>query len=293
MTSFVLACSLLLSSSAQSPHPKAFWQSIAAQKFALPAGESAPVLAAELVASLGSPDPEMRDDLASTILTSWIYHQRLLGPADLRPMMRTLQDHLARGVGGPQGDEVLLRSFSALTLSVIASRDNADSFLAADEYNGLLESALAYFRDERDVRGFDARKGWIHTAAHTADLLKFLARNPKLRASDQPRLLSALVAKNREAAAPFVQGEDERMARVVISIVRRPDFDRTAFKAWLAEAQAAARFPQPPTEAALRAHQNVRHLLSSLWTELSVDHRPSEGAEFARTALRDALATLF
>jgi hypothetical protein len=41
------------------------------------------------------------------------------------------------------------------------------------------------------------------------------------------------------------------------------------------------------------AQQNVRHLLSALWTELSADERPSEGADFARTALRDTIKKLF
>ena len=283
----------LLPFSAQTAHPKSFWQSIAQQKSAVPAGESAATLAAELVAALGSPDPEMRDDLAYSILTSWIYTQKLLAPDDVRGIARTLQGNLKRGVGGPEGDAVLLRSFSALVLSVIASRDNAEPFLTAEEHHGLLENALAYFRDERDLRGFDATKGWMHATAHTADLLKFLARNPKLRTADQARILSAITAKNRDAAVPFVQGEDERMARVVISIVRRPDFDRTAFTVWLTEAQNTAAFPKQPSVASLRAQQNMRHLLSSLWSSLTADERPSAGAEFARTALRDALKKLY
>lgn len=277
----------------QSSHPKPFWQSIAAQKMALPAGESAPALAAELVGALGSTDPEMRDDLAFSILSSWIYGEKLLGAADLRPLTRTLQGHLRVGIGGPEGDAVLLRSFSALTLSVVAARDNVDPVLSNDEYAELLDNALRYFREERDLRGFDARKGWMHSAAHTADLLKFLARNQRLRPADQARILDALGAKNRDAAAAFSQGEDERMARIVISIARRPDFDRDAFKTWLASAQAAATFPAPPTVDALRAQQNMRHLLAALWTELSVDERPSDGAEFAKGALREVLKTLF
>jgi uncharacterized protein DUF2785 len=289
----LLAFCVFLSASPQGPHPKPFWRSIVAQKFAVPPGETAAALAAELVASLGSPDPEMRDDLAFTILSSWIYGRKLLSPADLRPIVRTLQGHLSRDLTTPGTETVLLRSFSALTLSVAAARDNAEPFLTADEFNALVEAALAYFRDEPDIRGFDAQKGWLHTAAHTADLLKFLARSPRLRAADQARMLTALTAKNRDAAAAFSQGEDERMARVVISIVRRPDFDRGAFTSWLAGAQAAAKFPDPPGVAALRAQQNVRHLLASLWTALSVDERPAEGADFARSALREALKTLY
>ena len=284
---FAVALSLILSG--QTTHPKAFWQAIAANKFELPAGTTAAQLAPELLANLASPDPELRDDLSETILTSWIYRKKLLGPDDLRPMIATLRGNLGKGVGDSGNDGVLLRSFSALTLSVIAARDNEDPFLTADEHAGLLRSALDYFRDERDLRGFDADKGWIHGAAHTSDLLRFLARSTKLPAAGQGQILSALAAKNRDAAVAFVQGEDERMARVVVSIVRRTDFDRAAYTAWLETMKKAAAFPNPPTVASLRAQQNARHLLIALYAILAVDDRPSEGADFARTALRDAL----
>jgi hypothetical protein len=33
--------------------------------------------------------------------------------------------------------------------------------------------------------------------------------------------------------------------------------------------------------------------MTALWTELSVDDRPSEGADFAKQTLREALKTLF
>ena len=125
------------------------------------------------------------------------------------------------------------------------------------------------------------------------DLLKFLARNPQLPPAGQARILAALLARNRDARAPFSQGEDERMARVVISIVRRDDFDRGAFTAWLDKASETASFPKSPTVDLLRAHQNVRHLLSALWTELSADERPSAGADVARAALKARLKTLY
>ena len=95
---------------------------------------------------------------------------------------------------------------------MIAARDNEAPFLSAEEYATLLDAALTYFHDERDTRGLHAAKGWMHSAAHTSDLLKFLARNPRLPAAGPSRILSAVLAKNRESAAPFSQGEDERMA---------------------------------------------------------------------------------
>jgi len=274
-------------------HDTSYWRGIAQAKFEVPAGATAQQLAPELLASLGAADPELRDDLAVSILTSWIYQKKLLGPDDLRPMARTLQANLRQGIGAIGTDGVLLRSFSALTLSVIAARDNETPFLSAEDYAKLLDDALAYLRDERDTRGFDAEKGWMHSAAHTSDLLKFLARNPQLPVAGQSRILSAMLAKNRESAAPFTQGEDERMARIAISLARRADFDRDGFRAWLGAAQTAAAFPKIATPDALRAQQNVRHLLTALWTELSIDERPSEGADFARQALRETLKTLY
>jgi hypothetical protein len=274
-------------------HDKAYWRSIAEAKFEVPAGATAQQLTPELLTSLGSPDPELRDDLAVSILTAWIYQKKLLGPDDLRPMTLTLEANLRKGIGAIGTDGVLLRSFSALTLSVIAARDNEAPFLSADEHAKLLDDALAYFHDERDTRGFDAVKGWMHSAAHTSDLLKFLARNPRLPVAGQSRILSAMLAKNRESPAPFSQGEDERMARIAISLARRVDFHRDGFRAWLDAARAAAAFPKIPTADELRAQQNVRHLLTALWTELSVDERPSEGADFAKQALREIIKTLF
>jgi len=275
------------------PHGKDYWRDIAKARFEVPVGESPGRLAPELAGYLGSTDPELRDDLAFTILAAWIYEKKSLGPDDLRPLVQALQGSLVHGLTTPGTDAVFRRSFSALTLSIVAARDNVTPFLSAPEYEALLDAALAYFRDERDLRGFDPQKGWIHTAAHTADLLKFLARNPHLRPVDQSRILTALLEKNRSAASAFAQGEDERMARVAISIARRDDFDRDAFRAWLTATQAAAVFPNPPAVASLRSYQNVRRLLASLWTELSADERPSAGADFARSALREVIKKLF
>jgi hypothetical protein len=284
---------VLAAAMAPAPHPVEYWRAIAANHYDVPAGTTARELTPELVDDLGSPNSELRDDIAYSTLTAWIYQKKLLQPAELIDIARTLEANLANGIGNTQGDGVLRRSFSALTLSVIAARDNDAPFFDAAGYQRLLDAALTYFHDERDLRGFDAEKGWMHSAAHTSDLLKFLARSPKLRVPDQARILNALLAKNRDATSAFAQGEDERMARVAISIVRRADFDRDAFHAWLTSAAAGATFPTTVSVASLRAEQNTRHLLMALSTELSADERPSDGADFARAALETTLKTLF
>ena len=84
-------------------------------------------------------------------------------------------------------------------LSVAVARDNATPYLEAAEVRALLAATLGYLAREQDVRGYDDEKGWMHSAAHTADLLKFLARSRHLPAGAQREILDAIAAKMRDA----------------------------------------------------------------------------------------------
>ena len=49
------------------------------------------------------------------------------------------------------------------------------------------------------MRGLEPGIGWIHATAHTADLLKFLARDGRFTVADQRRLLEAAWAQDDDA----------------------------------------------------------------------------------------------
>ncbi len=294
MRTFLFAALTLLFSlqaRADGLHAKEFWGGIIAKKSQVPDGTTSAQLAPELIELLGSTDGELRDDFALSILETWIYKRTLLSE-EVSAIVPKLLVNLRAGIEQPGTDTVLRRSFSALTLAAVVARDNEEPFLGGEDFQLILAGALAYFAAERDLRGFDEQKGWIHSVAHTSDLLKFLARSPRLAPADQAKILEALVAKVRAVPEVFGFGEDERMARVVISIARREDLDRPALRGWLAATLAEAKFPAKPTLASLRVMQNARHLLVSLWAELSADKRPSAGADFAKDALREALPTI-
>src|SRR5579864_7281282 len=61
-------------------HDRNFWRSIAKQQYAVPEHESADTLAHELSSLLESPDPELRDELAYSILSTWISRRSVLSP---------------------------------------------------------------------------------------------------------------------------------------------------------------------------------------------------------------------
>ncbi len=126
--------------------------------------------------------------------------------------------NLEGGLGETGSDTVLLRSFSALDLSILATLNIEQPFLTDADFHGLLSQALGYLARERDVRGYDERLGWINSTAHTADLLKFLSRSANLKTSDQKRIVEGIAAKLEGAGSVFTHGEDERLARALLSL---------------------------------------------------------------------------
>ncbi len=274
-------------------HSREFWRTVIQHDAVPPAGTSIEALSHELSDMLASPDPEWRDDTAYTLLASWIYRKRLIEPDTLRALMAEWTSNLTVGINDPPpSDSVFRRSFSALMLSVVVARDNEAPFLDAHEFRQLLTAALVYLRAEPDQRGYDPVKGWIHSAAHTADLLKFLGRSRYLEPADQIAILDGIDARLRSAHIVFTHGEDERLARAILSLVNRSDADRQGFRAWLDRVR-ATRIGEPPAVDQLTASQNIKNLLAKLEVVLSVDPPTSEGAQHALDDVRKALKGLF
>jgi hypothetical protein len=269
---------------------KAFWQSLAARKFAVPAGESAPQLARELSVLLASPDPELRDDIAYTGLVALIYRQRAVPAGVTRELAAQWMQNLTDRIAERDTDAVLKRSFSALSLGIVAALDNEAPFLTREEFDRLLTAAVAYLAAETDVRGFDPVKGWVHATAHTADLVKFLARSRHLQAAQQSAVLKAIGARMARARSVFTHGEDERLARAVLSIAARADLDAATFEGWLSTLR-PARDREAPTAARLAADQNVKNLVVSLHAVLSTDPRDTPLLQRVRAAVLGLLRT--
>lgn len=260
-------------------HDKAFWRSIAGNKYQVPPGEKPFALAQELGRYLGSPDPELRDDLAYTILTVWIVNRQQFSPEELLQLEGQWSAGLRAAIGEKGTDSVFKRSFSALCLGSLAERELKTPFLGEEKFRELLGQALAYLRDEKDLRGFDSSKGWIHSAAHTADLLAALAQHPLFSKQDQSSVLDAIAERLATAGEVFTYGEQDRLANVVARIVSRDDLAFDAFRKWLAEMDAADQSiwkDSPPKLAPLIRFENDSYMLRALVPRLL--ERPSKPA---------------
>jgi hypothetical protein len=278
---------------AETHHDKAFWRMIVKNEFKPPAGSTTTELAFELSKALGAQDSELRDDLAYTILTAWIYKTRQVDVPTLRLLESEWLGNL-KVVSGPEPDAVLRRSFSALMLSVVVARDNAEPFLEKQEWRNIWDAALSYLAAETDLRGFDNRIGWIHSAAHTADLLKFLGRSRYVEREDQAVLLAAVRRKLSSAPVVFTYGEDERYARTVLSVILRKDFDLEGFEKWTKDIRSKLEANTEPNEPVLHGQQNIKNFLAKLdFILVSVQAEQGPGVKAAEEAVRAALRGTF
>jgi Protein of unknown function (DUF2785) len=251
----------------KSMHDREFWRSIAKNHYAVPEGQQVYPLLLELSGYFGSPDSELRDDLAYSITTVWIKHQKQISTDELNSLLDDWQANLRDGIGESGNDSVLKRSFSALCLVALAERDLKMPFLSDERYQAFLANALAYLRDERDLRGFDPTIGWIHATAHTADLLAALAANPLLKTEDQPRLLDAITTRLSSAHEIFAYGEQDRLAALAATIAARKNFDGPAFQNWLSTLDSADQRTwknAPPHLELLQTFENDTYMLRGL-----------------------------
>ncbi len=270
-------------------HPTGFWRTLKQQQFRLAPGQSAAELASEAAQLLGSTDPEIRDGIAYEALSAWIYGAQLLTPPQLEQLRAQLARNAVHGLGGARDDSLFLRSFSILALSVLAAEDLQKPFLSQEHYAGLVDLGIQSLTQERDLRGYVPGKGWGHATAHAADLLKFLARNPKLQPVQQQRIVEAVATRLRTAGLVFVWGEDARLAATLASVARRADAEAGNFSRWFEELRAAHRRVwdgefDPARYVAERAQLNALAQLS-----LNLDSDPAApGATAIRELLRAA-----
>jgi hypothetical protein len=233
-----LVSPLCASPATERPHDHAFWLALKADDFKLPPGASPAALSREVLALLGSTDPELRDGVGYEAFASWIYRDELLHPVELESLRVTLMASARAGLGDGEGDGVFGRSFALLDLSVLAAEDLRRPFLTAAGFQELLTLACDALARERDLRGYVRGKGWAHATAHAADLVKFLARSRHLAPGDSERIVSHIAERLRTARQVFVWGEDARLAAALVSLAARPDFDPAPFNAWFVRLEA-------------------------------------------------------
>ena len=263
---------------------KVHLQTIRANDFQPPAGEDPFDLVGPMLAHIGSPDSELRDDLIYMTLAHWIVLKRILTPEQVRQVLAVLldEDHLWRRIGEQAGEAVFTRSFSILALALVLEYHRKGAFLSREELRQIKEQVLRYAAAERDLRGYLPQAGgWMHTAAHTADALNELSANASFGAQDLVEILNALRDKAAASNSVYVHAEGERFTEVVDTIVQRGELSEMQWHEWL---QSFPPLLDPPTMETYYRFINVKNFMYTLYFR----SQRSEWPDFLRTAILEA-----
>lgn len=260
-------------------YPPALLSFIQSQGFMVEDARERQGLALALLACTGHPNPALRDNLAYGAIATWLRG----GMLDATTVRAVRDDLLAqlRDRRDPQG---FRRSFAALLLSEVAQADHVAPLFDAAERRAMVDAAVDWLTEVRDYRGFVTGEGWRHGVAHGADLALHLVMNDRVEVADVERLLAAVGAQVAPTATVFyVQGEPERLARVVLRAHRREILDAGWWDRWID--RIAAPSPLPSWRAAfgsepgLARRHNVRAFL------LALAHLARRGGEPGDAAL--------
>lgn len=242
-----------------------YWERVVADGYRVPHGAALDDLTTDLVKMLGHGDPRVRDDIAYSVLSTWVsegvYDELLAGLGD------GLVLGLRVGLGEDGTDSVLRRSFSAVGLAAVIARDNAVHILHPTTVLTWADRSVAWFLAERDLRGWVPDRGWVHTAAHGSDLLAVLAASRHLGAEELRVVLDVIAERLMiPTRHRFTAGEDDRLAFATMSLLHRDLVSVDVLEAWLERWTAVWSEPltpgaqESPTRANAMAYARALHL---------------------------------
>jgi hypothetical protein len=224
-----------------------YWERVVADGYRVPHGAALDDLTTDLVKMLGDGDPRVRDDIAYSVLSTWVsegvYDELLAGLGD------GLVLGLRVGLGEDGTDTVLRRSFSAVGLAAVIARDNAVHTLHPTTVLTWADRSVAWFLAERDLRGWVPERGWVHAGAHGADLLGTLVASRYL-GSEELRVLLDVIAERLLIPTEhrFAAGEDDRLAFATMSLLHRDLVSVDELESWLDRVAALWADPLTPGE---------------------------------------------
>ena len=223
-------------------------------------------LTVQMMHSLGSTDPVLRDKLINRVLGRWT--ELYFDSQQLASLLNIGLDeqHLFLGLGEQETDSVFMRSFSSLAIASFIARHRARPFLTAQAVNETLRKMSSYLPRERDLRGYVTDKGWAHAVAHAADALDELSLCPEVGEESLVDMLRVMRETIVGASVVFVDDEDERLVTAVLSAVQRQVLTKADITRWISS---LVSFELPPTyQEWLRKRTNIKHFMRSLYFRL-------------------------
>lgn len=172
----------------------------------------------EMIEKIGTTDPVLRDELIYRAFCILIFEDRL-EKQQLEYILKSLLNNrsLFLDIDLLITDAVFTRSFTALIYAAILKYDSTNQILNKEVIRQVINASHDYMKEELDLRGYVKEKGWAHAAAHGADLLESIIKNPSATDLDARKVLQH-IARFLTIAEGYQDDEEERLARSFVAL---------------------------------------------------------------------------
>lgn len=216
-------------------------------------------LVQESIKYIGDPDPTLRDDLVLSFLEAMILNQ-VLNDSQVISIKNICLSNLSFGLGKID-DTIFTRTFSMLVIAIILYRHRNYPFLNKGDIITIFEKMIYTYNNDQDVRGYVETKGWAHGAAHGADVFLELSQMEEINGNDMQRILDAICNKVKIGHYGYIHNEDDRMARVVVSIINRKVLSNQFLYEWIKKFE----LPAATGVTYIVRRNNIRNFLRCLY----------------------------
>ena len=193
-------------------------------------------LALEMLENIGSIDPELRDELILSLLSNMII-ENYLTDAEVKNLLELLlsEKHLFCNIGKIEDDSVFNRAFTLLITEAMLYRHNQseDKLFTEEEIKRICADVIKYARQEKDVRGYVAIKGWAHSTAHLGDVFSNLVQCTEIKKLELLAVLEAVKDKVCINYYAYINNEDERLICAVMEILKKEILNDEEFISWI------------------------------------------------------------
>lgn len=166
---------------------------------------------------VGDTDPELRDVLIYNIFVNWIEEKEYFSNEELTSLLNRIlsEDFIFYNIGCENDDSVLRRSFSILLVNPILCAHLDRDFLDKDMILKTKDCLIKYFDEEKDLRGYDSKKGWLHALAHAADGMHVLLNCKWITEDICKEVMFAIENRLCEGKEFLSAEEDERLTTII------------------------------------------------------------------------------
>lgn len=215
---------------------------------------------------IGDPDKELRDELICSTLSNWIEEKSYLSDEEKIDLLDKVlsKEFIFYNIGNENEDSVLRRSFAILLVNSILYAHLVNNFLDINMIIKAKDSIIKYINEEKDLRGYDQEKGWLHALAHVADSVALLVNFKELDEKAYEDLILAIGNRICQGKDSICFDEDERIVNSIYNyIIEEKLLPNETLCNWIRSFDRVLEIEDRITK--FKAKRNVRNFIRSLY----------------------------